>query len=123
MDEQAHRYTRLYGNIGCIAGLVISGLMVMSLPTTEPQLKLLLVAGVLLGLALAWCWAVAGINGTLLSGMHRIVEGIVLRETETKETDKILTVLTRTEGKFAVVARCPAAAQPHCRRRPAAGLF
>ncbi len=49
MDEQAHRYTRLYGNIGCIAGLIISGLMVMSLPTTEPQLKLLLVAGVLLG--------------------------------------------------------------------------
>ena len=46
MDEQAHRYTRLYGNIGCIAGLIISGLMVMSLPTTEP---LLLVAGVLLG--------------------------------------------------------------------------
>ena len=37
--------------------------------------------------------------------MHRIVEGIVLRETETKETDKILTVLTRTEGKLAVVAR------------------
>ena len=37
--------------------------------------------------------------------MHRIVEGIVLRETETKDTDKILTVLTRTEGKLAVVAR------------------
>ena len=37
--------------------------------------------------------------------MHRIVEGIVLRETETKEADKILTVLTRTEGKLAVVAR------------------
>ena len=37
--------------------------------------------------------------------MHRIVEGIVLRETETKETDKILTVLTRSEGKIAVIAR------------------
>lgn len=37
--------------------------------------------------------------------MHRVVEGIVLRETETKETDKILTVLTRTEGKVSVIAR------------------
>ena len=37
--------------------------------------------------------------------MHRIVEGIVLRETETKEADKILTILTRTEGKLAVIAR------------------
>lgn len=52
MDEQAHRYTRLYGNIGCITGLVISGLAVMSLPTTEPQLKLILVAGVLLGVGI-----------------------------------------------------------------------
>ena len=37
--------------------------------------------------------------------MHRIVEGIVLRETETNEADKILTILTRTEGKLAVIAR------------------
>ena len=37
--------------------------------------------------------------------MHRIVEGIVLRETETKGADKILTILTRTEGKLAVIAR------------------
>lgn len=37
--------------------------------------------------------------------MHRVVEGIVLRETDTKEADKILTVLTRSEGKLAVVAR------------------
>ena len=37
--------------------------------------------------------------------MHRIVEGIVLRETETKEADKILTVLTRAEGKLSVIAR------------------
>lgn len=37
--------------------------------------------------------------------MQRVVEGIVLRETDTKETDKILTVLTKTEGKTAVIAR------------------
>ena len=37
--------------------------------------------------------------------MRRVVDGIVLRETETREADKILTVLTRTEGKIAVVAR------------------
>lgn len=37
--------------------------------------------------------------------MRRIVEGVVLRETDTKETDKILTVLTKTEGKLAVIAR------------------
>ncbi len=37
--------------------------------------------------------------------MHRVVEGIVLRETDTKETDKILTVLTRSEGKLSVIAR------------------
>ncbi len=37
--------------------------------------------------------------------MRRVVEGIVLRETDTKETDKILTVLTRTEGKVSVIAR------------------
>lgn len=37
--------------------------------------------------------------------MHRVVEGIVLRETETGETDKILTVLTRSEGKVSVIAR------------------
>lgn len=37
--------------------------------------------------------------------MHRVVEGVVLRETDTKETDKILTVLTKTEGKISVIAR------------------
>ena len=37
--------------------------------------------------------------------MRRIVEGIVLRETETKEADKILTVLTKSEGKLTVIAR------------------
>lgn len=37
--------------------------------------------------------------------MHRIVKGIVLRETDTKEADKILTVLTGSEGKLSVIAR------------------
>ncbi len=37
--------------------------------------------------------------------MHRVVEGVVLRETDTKEADKILTVLTRSEGKVSVIAR------------------
>lgn len=37
--------------------------------------------------------------------MRRIVEGVVLRETDTKEADKILTVLTKSEGKLTVIAR------------------
>ena len=38
--------------------------------------------------------------------MHRVVEGVVLRETDTREADKILTVLTRSirsAGKGAFV--------------------
>ena len=34
-----------------------------------------------------------------------VMNGIVLRETETKETDKILTVLTDKNGKISVIAR------------------
>jgi len=34
-----------------------------------------------------------------------VVRGIVLRETETKEADKILTVLTAEQGKISVIAR------------------
>ena len=34
-----------------------------------------------------------------------VMNGIVLRETETKETDKILTVLTDKIGKISVIAR------------------
>lgn len=34
-----------------------------------------------------------------------VTKGIVLRETETKETDKILTVLTAEQGRLSVVAR------------------
>jgi len=36
---------------------------------------------------------------------YLVTRGIVLRETETKEADKILTVLTREEGKISVIAR------------------
>lgn len=36
---------------------------------------------------------------------YLVTRGIVLRETETKESDKILTVLTREEGKIPVIAR------------------
>ncbi|MBE7009333.1 MAG: DNA repair protein RecO, partial [Ruminococcaceae bacterium] len=34
-----------------------------------------------------------------------VTKGLVLRETQTKEADKILTVLTADQGKLAVVAR------------------
>ena len=41
-----------------------------------------------------------------MAGTPYIVDrGIVLRETETKETDKILTVLTWDQGKISVIAR------------------
>lgn len=41
-----------------------------------------------------------------MAGMPDIVtRGIVLRETETKETDKILTLLTGQQGKLSVIAR------------------
>ena len=49
MDERAHRYTRLGGNIGCMIGLVASGIAGLALHFTDPQLKLALVAGVLVG--------------------------------------------------------------------------
>lgn len=48
MDEQKHRFTRLYGNIGCIVGLVISGLGAMSMDAGDAQMRVMLVAGVLL---------------------------------------------------------------------------
>ena len=41
-----------------------------------------------------------------MAGTPYIVDrGVVLRETETKETDKILTLLTWEQGKIAVIAR------------------
>lgn len=36
---------------------------------------------------------------------HIVIRGLVLRETETKETDKILTLLTAEQGKLSVIAR------------------
>lgn len=39
------------------------------------------------------------------SAPHIVTRGIILRETETKEADKILTVLTADRGKLAVIAR------------------
>lgn len=37
--------------------------------------------------------------------LYTVTRGIVLRETETKESDKILTLLTQDRGKVAVIAR------------------
>ena len=34
-----------------------------------------------------------------------VTRGVVLRETETKEADKILTVLTADRGRISVIAR------------------
>ena len=36
---------------------------------------------------------------------HTVLRGVVLRETETKEADKILTLLTAERGKLTVIAR------------------
>lgn len=36
-----------------------------------------------------------------------VAHGLILRETETKETDKILTVLTAEMGKIPVIAGAP----------------
>lgn len=40
-----------------------------------------------------------------MSAPYIVTKGIVLRETETKDADKILTVLTAERGKIAVIAR------------------
>ena len=48
MDEKRHRFTRLYGNIGCIVGLIVSGLGALSLGAGDAQMRVMLVAGVLL---------------------------------------------------------------------------
>lgn len=47
---------------------------------------------------------------------YLVTRGAVLRETETKETDKILTVLTPDLGKIPVIAREPGARAPASRR-------
>ena len=60
--------------------------------------------------------------------------GLVLRETVTRDADKILTVLTPDRGRLSVIARDskpdlggkaedPAQGQPRGRGLPAAGLF
>ena len=36
---------------------------------------------------------------------HIVIKGVVLRETETKESDKILTLLTAERGRLSVIAR------------------
>ena len=41
----------------------------------------------------------------MASTPYIVTKGIVLRETETKEADKILTLLTDTHGKISVIAR------------------
>ena len=54
-----------------------------------------------------------------MAGVTYIVDqGVVLRETKTKESDKILTVLTREQGKLTVIAR--GARQKHCKFAAAA---
>lgn len=41
----------------------------------------------------------------MASAPHIVTRGVVLRETETKETDKILTLLTAEYGKIPIIAR------------------
>ena len=41
----------------------------------------------------------------MASTPHIVIQGLVLRETETKETDKILTLLTAERGRLSVIAR------------------
>ena len=49
---------------------------------------------------------IVGIGGEKVAGTPYIVtRGVVLRETETRDADKILTVLTAEQGKIAVIAR------------------
>ena len=52
-----------------------------------------------------------------------VTKGVVLRETETKEADKILTLLTADRGKISVIAGRPAEELQVRRLRSAAGLF
>lgn len=68
---------------------------------------------------------IVGIGGEKVAGTPYIVtRGVVLRETETRDADKILTVLTAEQGKIAVIARgARRKSCKFCRLRPAAGLF
>ena len=52
-----------------------------------------------------------------------VTQGIVLRETQTKESDKILTLLTPERGKlFCHCTGSAAEKLPLCRLRPGAGV-
>ena len=56
--------------------------------------------------------------------MHISTQGLVLREVNYKESDKLLTVLTAEGGKRTVTARgCRRKGSPPGRRGPAPGLF
>lgn len=46
-----------------------------------------------------------------------VTAGLVLRETVTRETDKILTVLTPDRGKISLIARAPGGKTAVWRRR------
>ena len=52
-----------------------------------------------------------------------VTGGVVLRVTDTKETDRILTVLTADRGKIPLIARGAAKEQPPGGGLPDAGLF
>ena len=44
-------------------------------------------------------------GSTVAERAYIVTKGVVLRETETKESDKILTRLTADRGKISVIAR------------------
>ena len=44
-------------------------------------------------------------GGAVASVPYIVTKGVVLRETETKDADKILTVLTAERGKIPVIAK------------------
>ena len=46
-----------------------------------------------------------GRGATVAERAHIVIKGVVLRETETKESDKILTLLTAERGRLSVIAR------------------
>ena len=41
----------------------------------------------------------------MAAGPYLVTRGIVLRDTDTRDADKILTLLTAEQGKIAVIAR------------------
>ena len=43
-------------------------------------------------------------EGSVALTPYMVIKGVVLRETETKEADKILTLLTAERGKLSVIA-------------------